>query len=138
MAANQVSNQRNRSIGNQRSQGPSQSKQSQESKREPGIVERASDYMEQASDYASEYMSQGADYVRDMTRDREGAAVGAALAAGFGIGLVLGCSIARSYASTESSPRTWRDRMADEGLGRRLMESIERMVPDALAQHFGR
>jgi hypothetical protein len=96
-------------------------------------MEQASDYIEQASDYASDVVSQGSEYVRDLTRDREGTAVGVALAAGFGIGLVLGCSIARSYAEPT---RNWRDRITDEGLGRRLMANIERIIPTALAEHF--
>jgi hypothetical protein len=55
-----------------------------------------------------------------------------ALAAGFGVGLVIGCAI----ASSQSQPKTWHDRIAAEGLGRRLLERIEGMMPDALTDLY--
>jgi hypothetical protein len=76
----------------------------------------------------SDYVSRGRTQVREMTRDHEGAAVLVALAAGFGVGLLIGAAL----ASAQSRPQTWRDRIAAEGLGRRLLEGVEEMIPDTL------
>jgi hypothetical protein len=76
----------------------------------------------------SEYVSRGSTQIREMTRDHEGTAVLAALAAGFGVGLLIGAAL----ASSQSRPQTWRERIAAEGLGRRLLERVESIMPDAL------
>jgi len=86
------------------------------------------------ADQASEYWSQGQDQMREVVRDREGAAVLMALAAGLGVGLVIGAALGRSHRQQLS----WRDRMTAEGFGRRLMERIESLVPDALSEHFSK
>lgn len=93
------------------------------------MKEEISDYMSRGADY----MSRGASQVREMTRDHEGTAVLVALAAGFGIGLLIGAALAPSH-----EPRRWGDRLAAEGLGRRLLERVESMIPDALAERLGR
>jgi hypothetical protein len=77
----------------------------------------------------SDYVSRGRAQVREMTRDHEGTAVLVALAAGFGVGLLIGAAL----GSAQSQPQSWRDRIAAEGLGRRLLEGVEGIVPDALA-----
>jgi hypothetical protein len=48
------------------------------------------------------------------------------------VGLVIGCAI----ASSQSQPKTWHDRIAAEGLGRRLLERIEGMMPDSLTELY--
>lgn len=124
--ANHVSNQRNKSAGRK-----SQGGQSDGTRHEPMESQRSmSDMREEMSDY----MSRGASQVREMTRDHEGTAVMVALAAGFGIGLLIGGAIAASH----TRPQRWTDRIAAEGMGRRLMERLEHMMPEALTERFGR
>jgi sugar (pentulose or hexulose) kinase len=86
----------------------------------------------QVADQASEYWSQGRDQMQECIRGREGAAVLMAAAAGVGVGLVVGAALGRSHRQQ----LTWRDRVTAEGFGRRLMERIESMIPDALTEHF--
>ena len=57
-----------------------------------------------------------------------------ALVAGLGVGLAIGSSL----AGTRSEPRRWRDRLTEEGLGRRLLNRIEGLLPQAVAEHFAR
>jgi hypothetical protein len=83
---------------------------------------------------ASNYMSRGASQVRDLTKDHEGAAVLVALTAGFGVGMLIGAALASSH----SRPQSWRDRLTAEGLGRRMMERMESMVPDAVKDYVHR
>lgn len=88
----------------------------------------------QVADQASEYWSQGRDQMQECVRGREGAAVLMAAAAGIGVGLVVGAALGRSH----KQQLTWRDRVTAEGFGRRLMERIESMIPDALSDHFSK
>src|SRR4051794_22157347 len=142
MAANQTSNQRHggqqtgqrsQSAGQQsqsrgQSQQSGQTGKSSEQSQSSGIYGAVSDIAEQASDYVSE----GASQVQECIRDYSGTAVLVSLVAGFGIGLAIG----KALSGAHSEPETWRDRIAAEGLGRRLMDRIESMIPDALAEHF--
>jgi len=140
MAANQTSNQQSGHQTGQRSQGGQQSHgqpqrsgqqhsgQSGAQSQVSGVYEKVSDMAEQASDYVSE----GASQVQECIRDYSGTAVVVSLVAGFGIGLAIG----KALSGAHSEPETWRDRIAAEGLGRRLMDRIESMIPDALAEHF--
>jgi hypothetical protein len=132
MASHQISNQQRRQSGV--SQGPQSAQRptatadyAKESQRDYGSL---SDVAEQASDY----WTQGEDYMRELVRDREGTAIMVALAAGVGVGLVIGASLGRSHRE----PRSWRERLAAEGFGRRIMDRIEGMIPDALAEHFAK
>ena len=70
--------------------------------------------------------------MRELVRDREGKAVLVALAAGIGVGLMIGSAFGQSHRQ----PQSWRDRIAAEGFGRRLMERIESLIPEAVTQHF--
>jgi len=81
----------------------------------------------------SHYLEQGNDQFRSMTRDHEGTAVLVALAAGFGVGVLIGCAMA-------PSPRrhSWTDRIAAEGLGRKIMQRFEGMIPEMLSERIGR
>jgi len=88
----------------------------------------------QLADQASEYWSEGREQMQECIRGREGAAVLMAAAAGIGVGLVVGAALGRSH----KQQLTWRDRVTAEGFGRRLMERIESMIPDALSDHFSR
>jgi hypothetical protein len=78
----------------------------------------------------SGYLERGNEQIRELTRDHEGTAVLVALATGFGVGLVIGAAL----ASSQSRPQTLRDRIAAEGLGRRMLERMESMLPDALTE----
>lgn len=128
MAANHVSNHKRGATGS--GAGP------QPMRRVAADLETESEhgYVGEVAEQASEYVARGASRVREMTRDREGTAVAVALAAGVGIGLVIGAALVRS----QQEQRSWHNRTAVEGFGRRLMERIESMIPDAMAEHFGR
>lgn len=80
------------------------------------------------------YMTQATESVREMTRGREGRVVVAALAGGFAIGAVIGCVIATSRRREPS----WSDRLACEGLGRRMLDRLASAIPEGLSEKFGR
>jgi len=128
MPSHQISNHKNSSTG-------SASKTAY--KKSPVVedeVESGYGFVGDLAENASDYVSRGASQVREMTRDREGTVVAVALAAGLGLGLVIGASL----ASSRREQRTWLDRKTAEGFGRRLMEKIEGMIPDALSEHFSK
>jgi hypothetical protein len=130
MAANQTSNQRNKSSNSRNhSKAPMREAESEheESSRAFAAI---GDMAEQASDYVSESASE----MQECIRERSGTAVAVSLVAGFGIGLLVG----RALTKSEQEPRSRRYRAAAEGVGRRLMDRIEAMIPDALAEHFGK
>jgi hypothetical protein len=127
MASHQVSNQRDRSPRTH--QAPARRSESQYSEAEHELG-----YLGDVAEQASDYMARGASHVRDLARGREGTAVAVALAAGVGIGLVLGAALIRSQREQQG----WRARIAAEGFGQRLRERFEKMIPEAVAEHFGR
>jgi hypothetical protein len=81
-------------------------------------------------DELSDYAERGASQMREITRDREGTALLIALGAGFGIGYLIGCSL----ASSQNHPRRWGDRSTAEGIGRRVLERIEKLMPEAITE----
>jgi hypothetical protein len=97
-------------------------------------MDTAKDYASDMADQASEYWSQGRDQMRGMVRGHEGTTVLLAVAAGVGIGLVIGAAIGRSHAQQQSSHA----RRTAEQFGKRLMDRIEGLIPDALSEHFSR
>jgi hypothetical protein len=123
MASNQLSNKRGQQAGQQTR---SASRAEAGSRADFGSLSR------EAREKAEGYLEQGAEQFREMTRDHEGTAVVVALAAGFGIGLTIGCAL----ASTGRRPRTWRDRLSAEGMGRHMLDRLEGMIPDALADYI--
>jgi hypothetical protein len=139
MAANQVSNQRNRQ-GNSRSQGGQQGGQHQggqsghrsgaDQGQSSGTYGAIGDMAGQASDY----MTQGAEQVQECIREHSGASVMISLVTGFGIGLLIG----RAIGMPHEEPRSRRYRTMAESFGTRLMDRIEDMIPDAVAEHFGK
>jgi len=133
MAANKTSNHRHSQNKNKAPAG-----ESDQGQRWPAM-ETSHDYMESAqecasdmADQASEYWSQGREQVRGMVRGREGTAVMIAIAAGVGVGLVIGAALGRSHAQQQSCAT----RRTAEQFGRRLMDRIEGMIPEALSEHF--
>jgi len=131
--ANQVSNQRNRPT-NSRNQGGQQ--QSSQAGRQSGQEEASGAYgaIGDMAEQASEYVTQGAEQVQECIREHSGASVMISLAAGFGIGLLIG----RAIGTPHYEPRSRRYRAMAEGFGTRLMDRIEAMIPDAVAEHFGK
>ena len=83
---------------------------------------------------AQEYVTESAEQVQECIREHSAASVMISLAAGFGIGLLIGRAIGTPY----QQPRSRRYRAMAEGFGSRLMDRIEAMIPDALAEHFGK
>jgi len=129
MAANQTSNQRNKS-GNSKSHGGPPVRQSEPDHEESsGTFGAIGDIAGQASDYVSESAAE----MQECIRERSGTAVIVSLVAGFGVGILIGRAL-----KSEPEPRSRRYRSAAEGVGRRLMDRIEAMIPDALAEHFGK
>jgi hypothetical protein len=122
-----AANQRQKSSGRKSQARPSRASDSAEQ----GTIER---YANEFGSEVSRYASRGAAQLRDATRDHEGAAVVVALAAGLGVGILIGAALASSH----SRPNTWRERIAAEGLGRRLLERVESMIPEALSQYVHR
>jgi ElaB/YqjD/DUF883 family membrane-anchored ribosome-binding protein len=121
MAANQTSRHKSSNHRNQAGQFT----------RSAEVTERKiQDMAEEASDYVSE----AAEETQDCIRDHSGAAVMVSLVAGLGIGLLVGKAIGASHAQ----PKSRRYREVAENFGSRLMERIEAMVPDALAEHFNK
>lgn len=129
MAANQISNQQ-RTVSGQGQRGASTTAQSGPE----ATPEATRDYgsLGAVSGQASEVWNRGEDQLRELIREREGPAILLAVATGVGVGLVLGGALGRF----QRRPKSWRDRLTAEGLGRRLMDRIEAMLPDALADHF--
>jgi hypothetical protein len=77
------------------------------------------------------YLARGNEQIRELVTDHEGQAVLTALALGFGIGLMIG------YAMGPSEPEhRWSDRLTAEGLGRRLLHHMDRLLPDALTSRL--
>jgi hypothetical protein len=87
----------------------------------------------EVGDEMSGSLSQGASQVRDLAQEHAGTATLVALGAGLGIGLLIGIAM----RSSQSRPRSWRERLIAEGIGRRLLERAEGMVPEALSERLG-
>jgi hypothetical protein len=135
MAANQVSNQRNRQTssrnqGGQQQGGQTARRQGSDPEESSGSYGAVGDMAEQAS----EYVTESAEQVQECIREHTAASVMISLAAGFGIGLLIGRAIAAPY----EEPRSRRYRRVAEGFGTRLMDRIESLIPDAVAEHIGR
>jgi len=133
MAANQVSNQRNKS-GNSRNQGglPAQRQGPERSEHE----ESSSAYgaIGDMAGQASDYVTESAEQVQECIREHSAASVMISLAAGFGIGLLIGRAIGTPY----QEPRSRRYRATAEKFGTRLMDRIEALIPDAVTEHFSK
>lgn len=78
------------------------------------------------------YLQQASERVRSLTHQREGRVVVAAIASGFAIGVLIGGVIASSRGRKE----TWTDRLACEGLGRRLLDRLGSSLPESITDKF--
>jgi lipid-binding SYLF domain-containing protein len=90
------------------------------------------DYDEDESEAG--YLERATSGIRELTNKREGRVVVAALATGFAIGAAIGCVIAGS----RQRQQTWSDRLACEGLGRRMLDRLSSMVPDSITDKIHR
>lgn len=140
MAADQTTHQNQRNApmrGKAQSPQGNQGPQRRDHERHEASSEEqvsAPESMREMAEQASQYVREAAAEVRECTREHSTAAVVTALVGGFGIGLLIGHAI----GMPRRAPRSLRDRMAAEGIGRRLMERIESVIPDAIAEHFGK
>ena len=126
MASNQLSNKRGKHGGKQ-----VQSGYRGESSPEH-VTHDFGSKVHEAYEEAGDYLSQGASQVRDLTRDHEGTAVVIALAAGLGIGLTIGSALAMQHRR----PKSWRESISAERVGRKMLDRLEGMIPDALAEYL--
>jgi len=81
------------------------------------------------------YLEQASERMRQLTHQREGRVVIAALAGGFAIGAAIGFVI----TSSRNRKETWTDRLACEGLGRRLLDrigSFSSSLPESITEKF--
>jgi hypothetical protein len=83
---------------------------------------------ERATNDVAEGASRVRDQIEEVTEGREGMMVAVALAAGFGMGIAIGCALAAPHRR----PASWRDRFMAEGIGRRVMDRMEAMLPQSL------
>lgn len=78
------------------------------------------------------FLARGNEQLRDLVEDHEGQTVLAALALGFGIGIVIGYSLGGGPEPKER----WTDRIAAEGVGRRLLARIDSLLPESISSKF--
>ena len=129
MAANQTSNHKHKKGDNRKQASQSMPKQFQ-----PEESETRYGSMGEMAHQASDYMSESAEQMQECIRDRPVGSVMVALVGGFGLGLLIG----KAIGTPAKQPRSRRYREMAEGFGSRLMDRIEALVPDAIADHFGK
>jgi hypothetical protein len=122
-----TTNQRNRSGS---PKGQAQGGQGKIKQAGAQVSQKISDMRHEAADY----LSHGSEQFGQITRGHEGQAVLVALAAGFGVGFVIGCAL----VTANRRPQSWRERMMAEGVGRKFMNRLEQMLPDAITEHLGK
>ncbi len=74
------------------------------------------------------YMTRGLQQCNDLVRQRPASTVLLGLAAGFGIGIFLGTAI--------GGKKPFYDRRTAESVGRRWLQRLDSIVPDAIADRF--
>lgn len=105
-------------------------------KQQQGNIRGASREEQGGSDWQG-MMSERKHQMDEMVQEHAGQSVLIALVAGFGIGYLIGCALASDGES--SSYSRWSrltDRSAAEGIGRRVMDSLDRILPDAISSRF--
>jgi hypothetical protein len=117
MASNQMNKQSGPRQSNDKNQGRPRSRSREESE-------------QQEDTYQSRVSSQ----LHDFTDEQPGTALLLALGAGLGVGLLIGMAL----QPPQPRRRTLRDRFLAEGLGRRLLERAESLLPDAVAERLNR
>jgi hypothetical protein len=89
---------------------------------------------EEMTEQAQHLLERGNERFREMVEDHEGQSVLVALAFGFGIGVAIGYAIG---GPSEPRMSRWIDRSTAEGLGRKLLERIDHVMPEAFARLHG-
>ena len=77
-------------------------------------------------------VNEGYDQVRGCVTEYPASSIFTLFAVGFGVGMLVGCAL--SGSSQPSS--TWYDRAHAEKFGRRILDSLSGMVPDAVASRL--
>jgi hypothetical protein len=90
---------------------------------------------EVGSNQASSYLARGNDQLREIVEDREGQAVLAACALGFGLGVAIGYAMG---GPSEKERSRWTDRITAEGLGRKLLERVDQLLPESVTSRLHR
>src|SRR5262249_54267044 len=129
MAAHQASNQKHKPDNSRKQSNPSVPRQLEHEESTTGYGS-----MGGVAQQGSEHVGEGTEQVQECIRDRPVSSVMVSLVAGFGIGLLIG----KAISTPQQQPRSRRYREMAEGFGSRLMDRIEALVPDAIAEHFGK
>ncbi|QDT01107.1 hypothetical protein [Adhaeretor mobilis] len=79
---------------------------------------------------AQQYLQRGVSQVREMAKDNLGKTIFTALGAGFALGFIL------TQSSRRSSSSSWTDRIAAEGLGRKILGQLDGVLPDAVSNRL--
>jgi hypothetical protein len=100
------------------------------------VAETSRDYgaLGDIAEQGSEYLEHGMEQSQRCIKDYPGAAVGVAFVAGLGIGL----AVALTIGAPHRRPQTWRQRLMAQDIGRRFLDRVEGMIPEAVAGHFNR
>ena len=96
---------------------------------------RGQQQQQQGGDW-QEMMAERKHQMDEIMHEHAGASVLIALVAGFGVGYLIGCSLASDDSSRASRWSRLTDRSTAEGLGRRVMESLDRVLPEAISSRF--
>jgi hypothetical protein len=68
-----------------------------------------------------------------MVQNHEGQTVLVAWALGFGVGVAIGYALG---GPSKSSTNRWIDRATAEGVGRKMLERIDQMLPTAISSRL--
>lgn len=77
------------------------------------------------------YAAQRLDRAQDLVRDNAGRSLMIAFGTGMGLGILLGCAMSDSQRSSR-----WIDRSTAERLGRRFLDKVESMMPNAISDRL--
>ena len=134
MASHQVSNQRGKNVRkDDEKQTPVASETwSENEPRDRGQIRELTDDDEEH--YFSRRATQLRDEMRECVREHEGSALFVSLAVGLGVGVLIGTAV----MATRRRPTSWRERIAAEGIGRKFLDRLESIIPEALSERFGK
>jgi hypothetical protein len=134
MASHHVSNQRGKTArkDDQKQKAPASEPWAENAPRDSDQVRELTD--DDDSHYFSRRATQLRDQMRECTREHEGSALFVSLAVGLGVGVLIGTAVMAS----RRRPASWRDRIAAEGIGRKFLDRLESMIPEALSERFSK
>jgi hypothetical protein len=133
MASNQVSNQRGKNVrkGEQKQAAATPQSWTENGPRESERIRKLTE--DDESNYFSRRATELRDEMDECIRGHEGSALLVSLAVGLGVGVLIGTAIMAS----RRRPTSWRDRITAEGIGRKFLDRVESMIPEALSERFG-